>query len=83
MPWRYIGRPLSVRFPSANTPTEVRHLLAEVPDGFLVLNADAAITRAPGQDFTKELAYLQASRANATAVLAFGVFREAAIDVNP
>lgn len=81
--WRYLGPPVSLRFPLANTAYEVKHLLKEVPDGFVVLDADAHIKRAPGTSYGKELGYLQADLANATAVLAFGVFREGVTNVNP
>lgn len=81
--WRYLGPPVSIRFPLANTSYEVKHLIKEVPDGFVVLDADARIKRAPGTSYGKELAYLQADMANATALLAFGVLREAVTNVNP
>lgn len=82
-PWRYLGPPVTIRFPLANTSYEVKHLLKDVPDGFVVLDADARIKRAPGTSYGKEVGYLQADLANATAVLAFGVFREAVTNVNP
>lgn len=82
-PWRYLGPPVTIRFPLANTSYEVRHLMNEVPDGFVVLDTDARIKRAPGLAYNKTLAYLQADMANSTAVLAFGVLREAVTSVNP
>jgi hypothetical protein len=36
----------------------------------------------PGRQWSKDLAYLQADMANATAVVAFGVFREEAQSVS-
>lgn len=81
--FRYLGPPVSIRFPLANTSYEITHLLAEVPDGFVVIDADARIKRTPGASYTKELAYLQADMANATATLAFGVLREGVTNVNP
>lgn len=81
-PWRALGPPVLVRFPVANASYEVRHLLEEVPDGFLVIDADARIKRTPGVPYEHELAFVQADMANATAVLVFGVLREKATDVN-
>jgi hypothetical protein len=81
-PWRYLGPPVTIRFPVANASTEVRHLVGEVPDGFVVIDADATITRAPGSAYSKVLAYLQANMANATAVLQFGCLRQGVTDVN-
>ncbi len=80
--WRAVGPAVLVRFPLANTSYEVRHLLGEVPDGFELKKWDARIKATPGALFTKELAYLQADMANATAIVVFGVLREAPIDVN-
>jgi hypothetical protein len=74
--FRYLGRPVSIPFALANTQTEVLHGLGEIPDGYIVLNADANIKRAPGKQWTKTLAYLQADMASATAIVVFGVFRE-------
>lgn len=80
--FRYLGRPVTINFPSANTQTEVLHGLAEIPDGYLVLNADASVKRVPGKQWTKTLAYLQSDMANSTVIVAFGVFREGAQNVN-
>jgi hypothetical protein len=74
--FRYLGRPVSIPFAVANTQTEVQHGLAEIPDGYIVLNADAAIKRVPGKQWTKTLAYLQSDMVNSSAVIVFGVFRE-------
>lgn len=81
--WRFLGPPISIRFPVANTSYEVKHLVSQTPDGFVVIDADARIKRTPGTSYTKELAYLQADMANATATLAFGVLRESVSNVNP
>lgn len=81
--FRYVGPPVSIRFPLANTSYEVRHLLRDVPDGFIVIDSDARIKRTPGTSYGKELAYLQADMANASATLAFGVLRESVTNVNP
>lgn len=80
--FRYLGRPVLINFPLANTQTEVQHGLAEVPDGYLVINADAAVKRVPGKQWTKTLAYVQADMNNAAAVICFGVLREAVQNVN-
>lgn len=81
-PFRYLGRPLSMFFALANTQTEVQHELGEVPDGYLVVNADANVKRAPGKQWTKTLAYLQVDMANSSVVLCFGMFREGAKNVS-
>lgn len=80
-PWRYQGRPVLVRFPLANTTYEVLHGLAEIPDGFAWLDGDCTVTRAPGRQYTHDLAYVRSSAANAYAVLAFGMFREEPLNV--
>jgi len=82
-PWRYLGKPVLVRFPLADTSVEILHLLGEVPDGFMVLDTDARIKRTPGTQYGKTTAFLQANMANATATLAFGVLRERETNVNP
>jgi hypothetical protein len=74
--FRYLGRPVSIPFEFVNTQTEVLHGLGEIPDGYIVLNADANIKRVPGKQWSKTLAYLQADMAFATAIVVFGVFRE-------
>lgn len=80
-PWRYQGRAVRVEFPAANTTTEVLHGLPEVPDGFQWLDGDCWPTRAPGRQYTHDLAYLRSSVANSYAVLAFGMFREEPLNV--
>lgn len=82
-PYRYLGPPVTIRFPVANQSYQVKHLLTEVPDGFVVIDSDARIKRTPGTSYTKLLAFLQADMTNATATLAFGVLREAVTNVNP
>lgn len=74
--WRYLGRPMRVSFAVANTPIEVPHGLAVVPDGWVVIDTDARVNRAPGLQWTPTLAYLQVTAAPAYAVVAFGVLRE-------
>lgn len=80
--FRYLGRAVLINFPLANTKTEVQHGLAEMPDGYLVVNADANVKRVPGQQWTKSLAYLQADMANSVAIICFGVLREVVQNVN-
>lgn len=80
--FRYLGRPVLINFSLANTQTEVQHGLAEIPDAYLVINADAAVKRVPGKQWTKTLAYVQADMANSAAVICFGVLREAVQNVN-
>lgn len=82
-PWRALGQPVEVRFPLANTAYEVLHLLGAVPDGMIIVTADANITRQPGKQWTDRLAYLQSGTANSYAVLVFGVLTERSTYVSP
>lgn len=79
--FRYLGRPVTITFPVANVATEVLHGLAEVPDGYQIVNADANVKRVPGQQWTKTSAYLQADMASSTVIIVFGMFREGAQNV--
>lgn len=79
--WRYLGRPVLVQFPLANTTYEITHGLAETPDGFQLFDGDCVVTRAPGRQFTKDLAYVRSTVANSFAVLAFGMYRETPLNV--
>jgi hypothetical protein len=74
--YRYMGPPVQVNFPLKTTVYEVQHLLGEVPDGCEVITADCLLKRAPGRQWTKELAYLVSDSDNSYAVLKFGVLRE-------
>jgi hypothetical protein len=80
-PFRTLAQPVAIVFPAAGVSVEVQHLLREIPDGYLLLNADCAVKRTPGKQWTKELAYLVSDTANATAILAFGVFRQGVTSV--
>lgn len=80
-PWRYQARAVRVAFPLADTPYEVVHQLGDVPDGHQVLDSDCLVIRAPGQQHTKEIAYVQSDRANSFAVLVFGMYREEPLNV--
>lgn len=75
-PWRFIATPVQVNFPLANTDYEVQHLMGDVPDGMIVITCDAQVRRAPGRQWSRELAYLRSDTANSFAVLVFGVLRE-------
>lgn len=81
-PFRFVGRPVRMPFGQAATRTEVLHLLAEIPDGFLMLDTDAGATiiREPGVQWTKDLAYLRASVVG-NVTLVFFTLREAPINV--
>jgi hypothetical protein len=78
-----MARPVTITFPVANVTIEVRHQLGEVPAAYQVLSSTGVVTRAPGQDWTKELAYLRSSVAGDVVVLGFGVLKEEPINVNP
>jgi len=75
------SRRLRIRFPVANTKRDIPHGLTEVPDGYQIEWANADIFATPGQPWTVELAYLQASAANAEAIVTFYVSTEAVQDV--
>lgn len=81
--FRFVGRPVRVRFRTANADTDVLHQTREIPDGFLVLASVGVITAAPLVQWTKELATLRCSVANAEALLLFVVLKEDPIDVTP
>lgn len=80
-PFRYLGRPVRVQFPLANTTYEVVHQITEVPDGWQWCDGDCIPTRAPGRQHTKQIAYVRSAVANSFAVLAFGMFREDPLNV--
>ena len=75
--WDAVSRAVSVRFPAANTPRDIVHGLGVVPDGYLILRADANVIAVPGRIWTRDLAYLQAGTAGARATLLFVTLREA------
>lgn len=81
-PFRYLGKPVAINFPTANVAVEIQHQLQEVPDGYHVVNADCGVKRAPGRLWTKELAFLMSDTNNSSVILAFGVLREAVTSVN-
>lgn len=74
------SRRLRVRFPAANTARDIQHGLTDVPDGYVIEWANANIFATPGRPWTVDLAYLQASAANAEAVVTFYVSTEATQD---
>ena len=77
--WTAYSRPIQVTFPAAaNSPIDVRHELRVIPTGMHVVLADAAIIAAPGRQWTTDVAFLQASAANAHATVVFLVLREEA-----
>lgn len=83
-PFRFCGPPVAITFPTANVNTEVLHRVGEVPHGYVAVDdGGALLKRAPGVQWTKDLAYLQSNTANVTAVLVFVVLREEPRNVNP
>jgi len=74
------SKPLRVRFPAADTPRDIAHGLGDVPTGYRVDWATAPIHATPGLQWTREIAYLQSTVANAEAIITFFVATEAAID---
>lgn len=79
--WRFLGRPVTMVFPVAATMTEVLHGLGEIPDGWVLISADANVRRTPGVQWTKDLAFMQVDQSNAVVTLAFGVLREEPLNV--
>jgi hypothetical protein len=75
------SRRLRIRFPAANTARDIPHGLTGVPDGYRIEWANANIFAVPGLPWTVELAHLQASAANAEAVVTFYLSSEAVLDV--
>lgn len=82
-PFRFVSRPIAVTFKAANADTDVLHGLAEIPDGFIVLNSIGVITRSPLVTWTKDLVSLRSSVANNEAIVIFVVLKEAPLNVNP
>lgn len=70
------SRRLRVRFPAANTARDIAHGLGEVPTGYAIEFATAPVHATPGVMWTKDLAFLQATSANAEAVITFFVSTE-------
>lgn len=75
--WEEFGPVVVVTFPAANSPRAVAHELGRVPDGYLVVEADGPVYRAPGRAFTRDLAYMQSSAAGTRASLRFYSNKEA------
>lgn len=78
--WSRYSRPLRVTFPVATTRRDIAHTLGVVPDGYLLLWADAAITATPGTLWTPTTAYLSAGANNAHAIVIFFTLREVPTD---
>lgn len=66
-----VSRPLEVAFPAANTRRDIAHELGAVPDGYLVLLSTAPIVADDPSKWTDLVAALQATSANARAVVVF------------
>ncbi|MCC6989955.1 MAG: hypothetical protein IT181_13200 [Acidobacteria bacterium] len=66
-----VGRPLEVFFPAANTRLDIAHGLQAVPDGYHVLLTTSAVVADNPAGWTDLIAGLQASAANARAVVVF------------
>lgn len=83
LPFRFVGTPVQVAFPTANARTEVLHQCGEVPHGVLAIFATGAITAEPGEAWTKDLAFLRCTMADPNAVLCFVVLKEEPRNVSP
>lgn len=81
--FRFVGRPVLMRFSAANADTEVLHQCQDVPTGFLVLSSVGVITAAPLQQWRKDLAYVRSTVANVEAVLIFFTLKEDPLNVAP
>jgi hypothetical protein len=71
-----VSAPLELHFPAATTRRDVAHGLAQVPTGYHVLLATATITADAPQDWTRDVAFLQASAADARAIVVFFTLTE-------
>jgi len=78
--WAAYSRPLRVTFPDMNVQRDIEHGLGVIPDGFLVVYADAEIAAEPGVLWTQDFAYLRAGAVNARAVVVFYTLREEPTD---
>lgn len=81
-PWRFLAQPVFISFPVQNVSIEVQHLVREIPDGWMVINADCVIKRTPGKQWTKELAFLMSDSNNSSAILCFGMLRQGVTSVD-
>ena len=59
----------------ADVAVAIAHGLNEIPEGMHVVWADGAVYAAPGVQWTKELAYVQAPRVNTRARFVFFTLR--------
>lgn len=75
--WSRYSRPLRVTFPVLNSRLDIAHTLGAVPDGYVLVWADAAVIATPGTLWTPTTAYLQAGSNNAHAIVIFFTLREA------
>lgn len=78
--WGRYSRPFRVTFPLANTVRPIAHQLTAVPMGYLLLYTDAEVHASPNQPWTREEAFLQASSANAHALVIFFTLLEDWVD---
>lgn len=79
--WEETSRPIRIRFPAASVSRDVRHGLGVVPDGYILVQADALIHAAPGVPWTPEVAYLQTDQADARATVIFYTLRQEVLHV--
>lgn len=70
-PWDALGKLIDVTFPAANTRRDVQHGLNLIPTGYWIVKADGPVYAAPGQLWTREVAYLQSSVAGTRVRLMF------------
>lgn len=64
-------RGVELFFTVADVSVAIPHELGEIPEGMLLVKADGPVYAAPGVPWTKELAFVQASRANTHARFIF------------
>jgi hypothetical protein len=75
-----LGPVLRCTFPASGTKLDVAHRLPVIPDGYLIVLADAEVHAMPGVVWTTSLAYLVANANNAHALVRFYTLREAVLN---
>lgn len=75
--WGGYGKPLILTFPTMGVAYEFQHGLGVIPDGYLIVFADADIIAEPGVRWSQSIATLRAGADNAHAIVIFYTLSEA------
>lgn len=76
VPWDRMTPPLRITLAVSGSTRDVAHGLGAIPDGMLVVWADAPIFAVPGVPWTRDLAFLRASSNNVHAIVCFYTLKE-------